>query len=31
MEIAKSLKENGVPKNIISTTTGLSETEIENL
>jgi predicted transposase/invertase (TIGR01784 family) len=30
-EIAKSLKENGVPTNIISTTTGLSETEIENL
>jgi predicted transposase/invertase (TIGR01784 family) len=31
IEIAKSLKENGVPKNIISATTGLSEDEIENL
>jgi predicted transposase/invertase (TIGR01784 family) len=30
-EIAKALKENGVPSNIISMTTGLSETEIENL
>ncbi len=31
IEIAKSLKENGIPNNIISTTTGLAETEIENL
>lgn len=30
-EIAKALKENGIPNNIISSTTGLSETEIEKL
>ncbi len=31
IKIAKALKENGVPNDIISKTTGLSETEIENL
>lgn len=30
-EIAKALKENGIPNNIISSTTGLLETEIEKL
>jgi predicted transposase/invertase (TIGR01784 family) len=31
IKIAKALKENGVPKDIISKSTGLSETDIENL
>ena len=31
IDIAKALKENGVPNDIISKTTGLSETEVENL
>ena len=31
IKIAKALKENGVPNDIISKTTGISETEIENL